>query len=195
MRPSTGTTSPGPTTRMSSTTISASGITRTCVPTRRRAEPWRALSSARRSRDARRSASASSARPPASITAINAPAKNSPTRRVPTSDSTAMTSTPTRPRRNAANTHINAGATAKTVVANQQPSATPRQPNSHAIPPAANPPTVNTNRVGSVSRRSREIQTPTADSISPATGSGSATDSFVVSRTAQLPRMHGNQSG
>ena len=152
MRPSTGTTSPGPTTSRSSTTTSSSAITLTADPTRRRANRGACSSSALKSWDARRSAVASSARPPASITAINAPARYSPTSSVPISDNTAIRSTPTRPRRRAASTHTTAGATATTVPAIQQPSATRCQPASHAIPPAASAPTVTATRTGSTNR-------------------------------------------
>ena len=123
MRPSTGTTSPGPTTRRSSTATSVSGITVTSEPIRLRANRGACSSSARKSCDARRSAAASSARPPASITAINAPARYSPTSSVPTSDSTAIRSTPARPRRSAASTHSTAGTSATEVPAIQHASA------------------------------------------------------------------------
>ena len=87
--------------------------------------------------------------PPASITAINAPARYSPTSSVPTSDSTAIRSTPNRPRRSAASTHTTAGTTATTVPAIQQPSATRGAPASQAIPPAANATTVTPARTSS----------------------------------------------
>ena len=155
MRPSTGTTSPGPTTNTSSTTTSASGITLTSEPTRRRANRGARSSKARKSWEARRAAAASRARPPASITAINAPARYSPTSKVPTSDSTAIRSTPTRPWRNAASTHTTAGTTAVTVPAIQHQSATARHPASHAIPPVANAATVTATKAGSTSLRNR----------------------------------------
>ena len=67
----------------SSTATSSRGITLTSEPTRRRANRGACSSRARKSWVARRSAAASSARPPASITAINAPARYSPTSSVP----------------------------------------------------------------------------------------------------------------
>ncbi len=100
-------------------------------------------------------AAASRARPPASITAISAPARYSPTNSVPRSESTAMRSTPRRPRRKDITTQATAGTIATPVPAIQQPSASVRAPASHAIPPAMRTPTVNATRAGSTMGRSR----------------------------------------
>ena len=62
-RPSTGRTSPGPTTSTSSTATSFSGVTRISEPTRRRANRGARSSSARKSWEARRSAATLSAPP------------------------------------------------------------------------------------------------------------------------------------
>jgi hypothetical protein len=102
---------------------SSSGITLTSDPARRRANRGACSSRARKSSVARRSAAASSARPPDSMTAMSAPATYSPTSSVPTSDKTAIRSTPARPRRKAARTQNTAGTTATNVPAIQHQSA------------------------------------------------------------------------
>ena len=127
-------------------------------PIRRRANRGACSSSARRSCEARRSAAASSARPPASITAINAPARYSPTSSVPTSDNTAIS--PPRPVRAAAPQAPTAPrAPARTKVpAIQHASAdtTPsREPRDSAGDQGT--PTVTTTRAGSTSERQREV--------------------------------------
>ena len=75
------------------------------------ARPRSALHSAVSSRRARRPAAASSALPPASISAITAPARYSPSASAPAIASSAMTSTPTSPRRRRAR-HRRSGARA-----------------------------------------------------------------------------------
>jgi hypothetical protein len=140
-RPSTGKTSPEPTTSWSPTTTASAGTTSTPSRTRRRAARGARFSSERRSFVARRSAACSSACPVASMTTTSAPARYSPTASVPINDNTAMTSTPTRPWRNPLITDQVAGPIAMTVAVIQHVSATWCAPRSHAATPASKAPT------------------------------------------------------
>lgn len=175
-RPSTGTTSPEPTMSTSPATTDSNGTCSTSSPTRRRAVRGARSSSVRRSREARRSAAASSVRPVASIKAISDPARYSPTTSVPTRASVAITSTPARPRRNAAMTHPTDGGIAATVPAAQNASARSRAPKPHATPPASRPMALNASNPGSSHLAARAESLPrrpldaTADHLDPALG-------------------------
>lgn len=148
-RPSTGTTSPGPTTSRSPTATSASGTVVTPASVRRRAEHGACSSRARRSWEARRWAAASRVRPVASISAISAPARYSWTTRVPPSARTAMRSTPAWRCRSAARTQPTAGTTADRVPSPQKRSARLPAPVSQAMAPTVRAAAVTVRRTGS----------------------------------------------
>lgn len=135
-RPSTGTTSPAPTSSRSPTTTSSTVTTTTPPGVRRRAALGARSTSSDSSRSARLLARASSSCPLASISAIMAPASGSCTTSAPTRASRAMTSTLGRRRRtatavrqvdSASPRHV---ATIHSTSANRRPSAT------QAAPPA-----------------------------------------------------------
>lgn len=133
-RPSTGTTSPGPTTRASPAVISLRGTS----PRRRRCDggPSAARVRAGRAGRGRRVVERPSrVRPVASMSAIRTPARYSPTARVPPSASTAIRSTPACPRRSATSTQPTAGMTAATVPSPQKSSAMPSASRKWATPP------------------------------------------------------------
>lgn len=83
------------------------------------------------------------------MTAINAPARYSPTMTVPASDNTAIKSTPARPFTRVAIIQYNAGRKAAAVAAIQNPSAISRTPNAHSTPPIASALTVTPTSTGS----------------------------------------------
>lgn len=83
------------------------------------------------------------------MTAINAPARYSPTSTVPASDSTAIKSTPARPFSRVEIIQYSAGTNAEAVAAIQKPSAISRMPVTHSTPPIASAPTVNATSAGS----------------------------------------------
>ena len=135
-QPSTGSTSPGPTTTTSSAWMASSPTTSMRSSIRRRAVRGTRSSKARRSFVARCSAAASRAWPVASITAISAPARYSPTANVPTNESRGRgvyayaTGTD-------GGDHQQSAGTGTTVAANQHISAICRAPSTQAPPPTA----------------------------------------------------------
>ena len=106
---------------------------------RRWAERGARSSSSRNSRRARPAAHASRLRPLASITAMTAPARYSPTISVPAKASTAMASTPRRRWRAASMTHHTASANAAAVVAAHTASPAAANPARLKTPPALRP--------------------------------------------------------
>ena len=93
--PSTGTTSPARTTTTSPTSSSSTGISSRVSPRRRVATRGARSIRAVSSRRARPAATSSSALPPASISAITAPARYSPIASAPAIATSAIASTPT----------------------------------------------------------------------------------------------------
>ncbi len=153
--PSTGTTSPGftssrsPTRTWSTTTVSSAS------PAYRWANRGACSSKARRSWEARRCAAESKACPDANMTAISDPARYSCTTRVPPSDSTAMRSTPVRPRHSASAIHVSAGTIATAVPTTHAASAVLAAPTAQAMTPSSNAPVVTARSVGSSHGRKR----------------------------------------
>ena len=97
--PSTGSTSPGATSSASPMAISSNGTVSRDPPRYRRAVPGARASRVLRSCRARSAAHASRKRPLVSMTLITAAASSSPTATAPPSASSAITSTPRRPRK------------------------------------------------------------------------------------------------
>ena len=139
-QPVDGTTSPGFTSRSCPGSTDTSGGEVSWPSSWRWTTRGARAMSAWSSLSARALARASRARPPVSITAITAPAKYSPTAKVPASASTATRSTPGRRRRTLATTHPTAGMSAATVVAAHKVWPTPLAPAATATPPRRRPP-------------------------------------------------------